>query len=126
MSIEQQIIQINEYDLVDTPDAFSAAIKAVARRTETAGHPGVEGYFFYVDANARTGGATIIYENAEAWLAHHRIAYQWEEMPALQATVKLKRLTLFGPFNDELRDWLTNANISYTHYDTLAAGFTRR
>jgi hypothetical protein len=126
MSIDQQTIQINEYDLLDTPEAFSKAIAAVARRTETEGHPGVVGYFFYVNAEENTGGATILYENAEAWIAHHQIAYQWEEMPAFQATVKLKRLTLLGPLNDELETWLTNAGAVYTHYDTLAAGFTRR
>ena len=126
MSTHQQTIQINEYDLVDTPTAFTESIAAVARRTEAEGHPGVLGYFFYVNADEQTGGATIIYENAEAWIAHHRIAYQWEEMPAFQATVELKRLTLMGPLNDELEAWLTDAGAVYTHYDTPAAGFTRR
>ncbi len=125
MAVEQRIININEYDLVDSAEAFSTAIAAVARRTQDEGHQGVLGYFFYVNAEDRTGGATIVYRDAEAWLAHHRIAYEWDEMPTFQATVQLKRVTLFGPLNDELEDWLSNAKIPYTHYDRLAAGFER-
>ncbi len=57
--------------------------------------------------------------------AHAGAYHPWEGMGALQSTVALRRLTIFGPVNDELRAWIDKAGLSYTHYDTLALGFTR-
>lgn len=125
MDISRQIINVNEYDLQDSPDAYLEAIRALAHRSEREGHPGVLSYQFYVNRAQDTAGAAIVYEDADAWLAHHHIAYQWDEMSRLQATVVLKRLTLFGPLNEALEEWISNAGLSYTHYDTLAAGFIR-
>lgn len=125
MDASKQIVQVNEYNLVEPADAFVAAISALAQRTREEGHPDVLSYHFYVNRDEKTAGATIAYADADAWLGHHEIAYQWDEMPALQATVSLKRLTLLGPFNEELQQRLTNAEIAFTHYDTHAAGFSR-
>jgi quinol monooxygenase YgiN len=123
--LSTQVIQITHYSLVQSRDAFVAAIQALARRTEAEGHPGVLGYRFYANTDTQTAGAVITYADASAWLAHHQIAYQWEEMPKLQATVKLQSLALFGPLSEEVENWIQKTGISYTHYDLPAAGFVR-
>ena len=123
--LSTQVIQVTHYNLVQSRDAFIAAIQALAKRTEAEGHPGVLGYKFFTSTNAETAGAVITYADASAWLAHHQIAYQWEEMPQLQATVKLQSIALFGPLNEEVEAWIQKAGLSYTHYDLLAAGFVR-
>jgi hypothetical protein len=125
MDLDRQIINISEYELTDSPDAYVVAIGAVAQRTEADGHRGVVAYQFYVNRTKATAGATIIYEDADAWVAHHELAYQWDEMTVLQGTVSLKRLTLFGPLNEAMEQWISNAGLSYTHHDTFAAGFVR-
>jgi hypothetical protein len=117
------MIQVNEYSLSDTADAYVSAIGALARRAESEGHPGVLSYRFYVNRSENSAGATIVYADADAWVAHHRMAYQWDEMGALQATISLEGLLIFGPINDEMREMA--AGISYTHYDDYAAGFAR-
>ena len=124
-NLPSQVIQVTHYNLVQSSDAFVAAIQALAKRTEAEGHPGVLGYKFFVNTSAETAGAVITYTDANAWFAHHQIAYQWEEMPKLQATVKLQSLALFGPLDEEVEAWIQKAGLSYTHYDTLAAGFVR-
>jgi hypothetical protein len=125
MTPEAQVIQINEYELVDTPDAFVEAITMLADRTEREGHPGVLAYRFYVNRAERTAGAVIRYADADAWLAHHQMAYQWDEMPALQATVSLKRLVLLGPLNDEILSMIDGAPFQVVRFDTLASEFVR-
>lgn len=117
------LIQTNEYDLVADADAHLEAITALARRVETDGHPGVQSYWFFVNRAANTAGAVIAYEDADAWVAHHEMAYQWDEMGTLQATVSLTGLTLFGPINDRIREM--GSGLTYTHYDGYAAGFAR-
>ena len=119
----QGIINANEYDLAASSQAFVEAIDALARRTKSEGHPGVEAYRWFFDDDAGTAGAIIVYKNAAAWVGHHELAYKWDEMAALQATVSLRRLTLFGPLSNDLTTWLSNANLSYIHYPTWAAGF---
>ena len=125
MEIGTRVIQVNEYELDAPASTYVDAIAALARRTEAEGHSGVLTYQFYVDAHAGIAGATIVYEDADAWLAHHQLAYQWQEMAALQATISLKRLTVFGPLSEGVERWLAGAGLSHTHYDTLAAGFVR-
>ncbi len=68
------VIQVNHYALVEPPDVYVAAIKALAKRTETEGHSGVLGYKFFVNASDNTAGAVITYANADAWLGHHQLA----------------------------------------------------
>lgn len=129
-NLSNQVIQVTHYTLVQSSDAFIAAIQALAKRTEAEGHPGVLGYKFFVNTQTDTAGAVITYADANAWFAHHQLAYQWEEMPKLQATVTLQSLTLFGPLNEDVEAWLqkasqSNKQLSFTHYDLLAAGFVR-
>lgn len=125
MQVGQQVVNVNEYELRATPDEFIEAISALARRTEADGHPGVLLYQFYVNPEQETAGAVIVYSDAAAWLAHHHMAYEWEEMASLQATVALQRLTILGPLDQEVEDWLGEAGLSFTHYTTIAAGFMR-
>jgi hypothetical protein len=125
MTLESQVIQVNEYELVDTPDTFVAAISALADRTDREGHPGVLGYRFYVNRAEQTAGAVIRYADAGSWVAHHQIAYQWDEMPALQSTVSLRRLTLLGPLNEEILGMIDGAPFEVVRFDTLASGFNR-
>ena len=122
-----QIIQVNHYTLVEPADVFVAAIQALAKRTETEGHPGVLGYKFFVNTSDNSAGAVITYADAAAWMSHHQMAYQWSEMVHLQATVALKRIDLFGPLNEEVEAFVANAkaNFDYSHYDKMAAGFVR-
>jgi hypothetical protein len=124
-NLSTQVIQVTHYHLVQPREAYISAIQALAKRTETEGHPGVLGYKFFANSQTETAGAVITYQDADAWLAHHQIAYQWEEMPQLQATVKLESLTLFGPLTQEVEAWIQKTGLSYTHYDLLAAGFER-
>lgn len=125
-NLQTQLVQVTHYKLVQTREAYITAIQALAKRTEQEGHPGVLGYQFFTSTTEETAGAIITYADAGAWLAHHQLAYQWDEMSQLQATVKLQSLALFGPLNEEVEAWLQNAGFSYTHYDQLAAGFVRR
>ena len=125
MELADRVIQVTDYELQAPPDVYVEAIRALAHRTRQEGHPGVLAYQFYVNREENTAGATIVYENADAWLAHHHLAYEWEEMPALQATVALRGLTLLGPLTEDAEAWISGAGISYTRYDTLAAGFSR-
>ena len=67
---ERMIINVNEYELVDTAEAYAEAITALAERTEREGHPGVLSYRFYVNEGKGTAGATIVYADADAWVAH--------------------------------------------------------
>lgn len=125
MSIEQQIVNVNEYDLAAPADDFVAAIDDLARRTEGEGEPGVLRYQFYVDRAGGSAIAMIVYRDAEAWLEHHRIAYEWPEMAALQATVRLTRLTFLGPLDERIRAMAAGVDVPIGYCDTLAAGFSR-
>ena len=127
MSVERQIININEYELLTSGNDFTVAIRAVADRTEREGHPGVLSYQFFVDEPNRTAGACIIYVDADAWLAHHEMAYCWEEMPTFQKNVRLTRASLLGPLNEGMRAWLEKANIPCDVFrvNNHAAGFER-
>lgn len=63
MTLESRVIQINEYELVDTPEAFAEGIAAL---TELEGHSGVLGYQFYVNQPEQAAGAVIQYADAPA------------------------------------------------------------
>lgn len=125
VDISSQIVNINEYRLADTADAFVDAMTAVSNRTRTEGESGVLHYAFYVDRDAGTAIGTIVYRDAEAWLSHHRIAYEWPEMGALQATVSLERITFLGPTNDEIDAMAEAVPAPVVRCRTLAAGFSR-
>ena len=125
MSIDEQIVNVNEYELAGTADEFVEAITALARRTEAEGEPGVLRYQFFVNRESATAIATIVYRDANAWLEHHRLAYEWPEMGALQATVRLQRLTFLGPLNEEIEAMAAGIDVPIARCDTLAAGFSR-
>ena len=125
MTIERQIVNVNEYELAASADEFVAAIGALAQRTEREGEPGVLRYQFYVNRDENRSTATIVYRDADAWLEHHRLAYEWPEMAALQATVTLERLTFLGPLNDEIEAMAAGIDVPVVRCDTLAAGFSR-
>ena len=125
MSVDRRIVNVNEYELTASADEFVEAIRALAQRTETEGEPGVLQYQFYVDRDADKAAATIVYRDADAWLEHHRLAYTWPEMAALQATVKLQRLTFLGPLNEEIESMAAGIDVPVAVCDTLAAGFSR-
>ena len=67
MAIDDQIVNVNEYDLAATAGEFVEAITALARRTETEGDPGVLRYQFFVNRETETAIATIVYRDAAAW-----------------------------------------------------------
>lgn len=125
MGMEQQVVQIAEYELASEPDAYVDAIRRLADRTQREGDPGVLEYRFFVNPASGSAGATILYASAAAWRAHHELAYQWGEMGDLQSTVRLQRLILFGPLTDDVEQWLSGAGVSYTHYPVGAAQFAR-
>lgn len=125
MDLDTQVIQVNEYDLAADSASYVAAITQLAARTEQEGDPGVLEYRFFVDRARGTAGATIVYADADAWKRHHELAYQWEEMSALQSTVTLNRLTILGPLGAAVEGWLTGAGISFVHYPDSAAAFVR-
>lgn len=125
MTIDRQIVNINEYELVAGADRFVSAIQALAHRTDTEGEPGVLRYKFWVNPDEGRAIATIVYRDADAWLEHHRLAYEWPEMGALQATVELVRLTFLGPLNDEIEAMAEGIPVPVVRCDTLAAGFSR-
>ena len=125
MSIDQQIVNVNEYRLAGTTAEFVDAITALARRTEAEGEQGVLRYQFYVNADEGTAAATIVYRDADAWLDHHRLAYTWPEMTALQALVELQRITFLGPLTDEIEAMASGITAPVSRADTLAAGFAR-
>ena len=76
-----RLIQVADYELVQPQEAYVAAIQALAERTEREGHPGVLGYQFYASTTEARAGAPNTYRDAGAWLTHHRLVYQWDEMP---------------------------------------------
>ena len=120
-----RIVNVNQYELKTSADEYRAAITALAARTESEGHAGVVSYQWFVDRSAGTAGAVIVYADAEAWLAHHRMAYEWPEMPALQATVTLTSLTMLGPTSPEIDEFFAGASLPLTQYREPVAGFDR-
>ena len=125
MSIESQITNVNEYQLVVPPNEFVEAISALARRTEEEGVRGVLRYQFYVNSDGDRAMAIIVYRDADAWVEHHRLAYTWPEMATLQASVRLTGLTFLGSLSDEIDAMASGIEVPVTHYDSLAAGFAR-
>lgn len=123
MGAKDAIINVNEYDLTGDASSFVTAITALAERTKREGHPGVTAYRWYLDEEQLTAGAVIMYEDAAAWVGHHELAYQWEEMGALQGAVSLRRLVFMGAPSDEIKEWVGKANLPLVEYETWAAGF---
>lgn len=127
MHSSTSITNVNEYDLAKSPDEFVDDIGALAKRTEDSGHAGVLSYRFFVDRRENKAAAIIVYAGGEAWIEHHKIAYQWPEMTQLQSTVKLLRLTFLGPRDEAVSSAIENAGLSIhvIWLDELAAAFDR-
>ena len=125
MSIDRQIVNVNEYQLAASAEQFAEAITALAKRIEAEGEKGVLRFQFYVNSEDDVAVATIVYRDAEAWLEHHRLAYTWPEMASLQSTVQLQKLTFLGPLNEEIEAMASGIDVPIIHRDTLAAGFSR-
>jgi quinol monooxygenase YgiN len=125
MSIDRQIVNVNEYQLAASAEQFVEAITALAKRIEAEGEQGVLRFQFYVNSEDDVAVATIVYRDAEAWLEHHRLAYTWPEMASLQSTVQLQKLTFLGPLNEEIEAMASGIDVPIIHCDTLAAGFSR-
>ena len=122
--MDQQIVNVNEYRLAASAAEFVAAITALAQRTEAEGESGVLSYQFYVNHEERSATAVIRYRDAAAWVNHHRLAYEWPEMGALQATVELQRIAFLGPLNDEIEAMASGITAEVVRGE-LAAGFAR-
>jgi hypothetical protein len=116
----------NEYTLMGTPEAFCAAVTALAARVEVEGHLGVSSYRFFVsdDGLAR---AVIDYDSPAAWIGHHDIAMGWPEMQALHAVATLSDVTFLGPLTDEIAGWLEQSGLKAQIHRGFrtAAGFQR-
>ena len=127
MAQEARITNVNEYELEATAEGFTAAITTLVERVKESGHPNVLSYRFFVDAETEAAAAIIVYANGEAWLEHHRMAYQWPEMATLQSTVRLKRLTFLGPKHAAVVSAVQSAGLTVpiSWLDTFAAGFDR-
>lgn len=80
----------NQYELRGTSSEFTRAIAALAERTGVEGHQGVERSWWYVDDDAGTAGAVILYADADARLAHHHKAHQGPEMAGLKVSPSAK------------------------------------
>ena len=66
MPLAKQIVNLNEYDLTGTPEAFTETISALATKTEAEGHKGVLRYAFYVDVASGTAAANTVAERSDA------------------------------------------------------------
>lgn len=111
MGAKDAIINVNEYDLTGDASSFVTAITALAERTKREGHPGVTAYRWYLNEEQLTAGAVIMYENAAARVGHHELAYQREEIAALQGAISPRRLVFMGAPSDEIKEWVGKANL---------------
>ncbi|SPF78461.1 antibiotic biosynthesis monooxygenase [Pseudoprimorskyibacter insulae] len=118
---------LNTYALLSTPEAFTAAIEALAARVETEGHPGIRGYRFFVNAGDSTARAVIDYDDAAAWIGHHDIAMPWPEMKALHSVARLTDVVFLGDLTPEIQAWIDTSTLTATIHSGNAptAGFTR-
>lgn len=125
MKADPTITVVNRYRLLAGPEAFVAAVAAMARRVETEGHPGVRSYhFFCADGEGR---AVVTYANPDAWVGHHDIAMGWPEMAAVRAVSNLEEIALYGPLSDAMRAWLEKAKLlgRLRHAGEAVTGFRR-
>ena len=125
MSIETHIVQVTNYQLTASSEAFVEAITALSDRSQQEGPSDIIRYSFYVNADQETAGAVIIYRNSEAWLAQHRLVASLEEYPKFYQTVRLVGLQLFGEISPDIRQFFDERRLAFTDGGRLAAGFER-
>lgn len=101
----------------------------LVERAKREGDRGLLDYRFFLNPAEKTAGIVITYANAAAWMAHHKIAYQWAEMTAFQPIVKMNHFDLFGPLNEEVKAFIADAEskskLVYALYGSSTAGFAR-
>jgi hypothetical protein len=125
MSVETHIVQVTNYQLTASAEAFVAAITALSERSRQEGPRDIIRYSFYVNPDEGTAGAVIIYRNAGAWLAQHELVASLEEYPKFYQTVRLVGLQLFGDISPEIRQFFDERRLAFTDGGRLAAGFER-
>ncbi len=118
---------LNRYRLVDTPEAFLAAIGRLARRVETEGHPGVLGYRFFASGAEGAARAVVDYSGPDAWIGHHDLAMGWPEMRALHQVARLEEIVFLGLLTPEIRTWIDGSQLTARIVEgyEFAAGFRR-
>jgi hypothetical protein len=118
---------LNLYQLTGTPEAFAAAVQALAARVRAEGEPGLLSYAFHLSPETRQARAVITYTGPEAWIGHHEISFGWPEMQAMHGVARLAEVDILGPFTPEMRAWLAKSPLQpvLRHYGVAAGGFTR-
>ncbi len=125
MSMYQQLVQESSYELIAPAEAFTQAISALSKRTMDDGPAGVLRYSFFVNEEAGTAGALIVYADPDAWIKQHEFVPTLEEYKQFYTTIRLVGLRLFGNLPQEIRQGLDERNIAYEYVGQLAAGFSR-
>ena len=110
--MKQRLTILNLYELKASPDHFSRAIDALARRVEAEGDPGVLSYRFFVNASEWTARGVIDYSNPAAWIGHHDIAMGWPEMSALHDVAALPEVVFLGAMTSEIQDRIDKSSLS--------------
>lgn len=123
--MENQIVQVASYELTQTAQAFTDAISALSRRTQSDGPSGILRYSFYVNADSGTAGSVIVYQDSEAWLGQHDFAASLDEYRDFYKTIRLVGLTFFGNLSAEMRQGFDERNLKYEYVGQFAAGFDR-
>lgn len=116
-----------EYQLIGSEAAFRTAISKLVARVQTAGHPGVLSYRFFVNPGAASARAVVDYASPDAWIGHHDISMAWPEMTAMHQVARLTCVTFLGPLTTEIENWISgsNLNVQLDSGHDFAAGFQR-
>lgn len=125
MALENQVIQVTSYELIGTAESFTKAIKSLSKQTLENGPKGILRYSFYVNDEQKVAGATIIYQDPEAWIEQHEFVPALSEYQDFYTTIRLKGLTFFGNLSPEISQFLEDHNVTYEYGGQLAAGFHR-
>lgn len=114
-------------DLTKGKDAFEPFVKDLARKMETDGHSGLIGYNVYFDEADDAAVFVITYENADAFLAHHEIIGNWEEIPHGMTMSQVTGMAFLGPRTPPLDDWISSRPFPFKVglFNHHAAGFLR-
>jgi hypothetical protein len=110
--LERQLTILNLYELKGTPEEFERAVRALAKRVEAEGHPGLLSYRFFVNAPESRARAVVEYEGPDAWIGHHELSMGWPEMRALHAAASLEEVSFFGPLTPEIKEWIERSTLT--------------
>ena len=114
-------------DLTKGKGAFEPFIKGLAKKMEIDGHGGLIGYNVYFDEADDAAVFVITYENADAFLAHHDIISDWEEIPHGMSRSQGTGMACLGPRTPSLNEWISSRPFPFKVdlFDHHAAGFLR-